>query len=103
MKLRLHPPIPHPINLQLKTQPRTINNHLERKIQVIKLHAPRGRQTREQTPRHGVEVRRQRAHVYQVACVRHRRLVRVAGDEVVCYDEGLSRSEVARVVECDGA
>lgn len=102
MKLRLHPPIPDPINLELKTQPRTINRHLERKVQVIKLDAPRRRQPREQAPRHGVQVRGEGAHVREVTRVSGGRLVSLAGYEVVGHDEGLARAEVAGVVEGDG-
>ena len=102
MKLGINPPIPNPIHLQLKPQPSTIHNHLERKIQIIKLYAPRRSQARKQRARHGAEVGRQRADMHQVARVSPRRLVGFAGDQVVGYDEGLAWAEVARVVEGDG-
>jgi hypothetical protein len=54
MKFRLHPSIPNSIYLQLEAQPGAVDNHLEREIEVIELHAPCGRQPREQTPGHSV-------------------------------------------------
>ena len=54
MKLRLHPPIPNPINLELKPQAGTVNRHLQREIQIVEFHTPRSGQPRKQTPRHGV-------------------------------------------------
>lgn len=102
MKLRLHPPIPHPINLKLEPQPRTINRHLKRKVEVIKLDTARRRQPREEAARHGVEVRGEGAHVGEVARVGGGRVVGLAGDEVVGHDEGLAWAEVAGVVEGDG-
>lgn len=102
MKFRIHPPIPNPINLQLKPQPRTIDNHLEREIQVIKLDAPRGRQPRKKAPRHGAQVGRERADVDEVARVGLGRLVGLTRNQVVGDEQGLTRAEVARVVEGDG-
>lgn len=102
VKLRLHPPIPDPVHLELEPQPRAINRHLEREVEVVKLNAPRGSQPREQAPRHGVEVRRERAHVREVACVGRGRVVGLGGDEVVRHHEGLARAEVPGVVEGDG-
>jgi len=77
--------------------------HLEREIQVVKLHTPRRRQPREQALGHGAQIRRQRAHVDQVARVGGGRRVRLARDQVVRHDEGLPGPEVARVVEGDGS
>ena len=64
MKLRLNPSISHSIHLQLKAQSRTLNSHLQCKVQVIKLNAPRGRQPREQTPGDSVEICRESTHVF---------------------------------------
>ena len=102
MKLRLHPSIPNPINLELKSQSRTINRHLQREVQIVKLHTPRGRQPRKQTPRHGVQVCCESAHVREVPCVGGGRVIGLAGDKVVRHNEGLARAEVAGVVEGDG-
>lgn len=99
MKLGLHPPIPHSIHPQLKHQPRTLNPHIERKIQIIKLDPFRRRQPREQALGHGVQIRSRCAHVDETLAERVGRCVGVAGDEVVFYDEGLRGAEVARVVE----
>lgn len=102
MKLRNHTPIPHPIDLQHKPEPGTAHHHLKRKIQIIKLHPPRRRQPREQTLRHRPQIRRQRAHVDEVARVGRGGRVGLARDKVVGHDEGLTGPEVARVVEGDG-
>jgi len=102
MKLGNHAPIPHPIDLQHKPEPRTAHDHLERKIQIVKLHTACRRQPREQALGHGAEVRGQRAHVDEVAGVGGGRRVLFAGDQVVGHDEGLAGTEVAGVVEGDG-
>ena len=67
MELRLNPSIPKPINLQLKRQPRTLNHHLKRKIQIIELHAPSRRQPREQALWHCAKVGRKCADIYKIA------------------------------------
>ena len=103
MKLRTNTPIPHPINLQLEHQPRTLTSHIQRKIQVIKLHPLRRRQSREQALRHRVQVRGQCADIDKTLLKGVGRRVRVAGYEVVFYDEGLAGPEVARVVERYGS
>ena len=64
MKLRLNPSISHPINLQLKAQSRTLNSHLQRKVQIIKLNTPRSRQSRKQTPGDSVKICRESTHVF---------------------------------------
>ena len=102
MKLRLHPSIPHSIHLQLEAQPRAIHNHLQREVQVIKLDSSRSRQSREEAPWDGIQVRRECAHMHQVPCIRRRRVVGITGDEIVGYDEGLAGTEVAGVMEGDG-
>lgn len=99
MKFRADGPIPNPINLELKDQPRTLNPHIQRKIQVIKLHALRRREPGKEAFRHGVQIRRQRAHIDEVLLVRLRGYVGVARDEVILDDEGLAGAEVACVVE----
>lgn len=99
MELRTNSPIPHPINLKLKHQPRTLNLHIQRKVQVVKLHALGRRQAREQTLRYGVQICSECADVDQSFYVRIWGGVRVAGYEVVFDDQGLTGPEVARVVE----
>jgi hypothetical protein len=99
MKLRTNNPIPNPIDLELKHQPRTVNPHIEGKIQIVKLHALGRRQPCKQGFRHAVQVGGEGAHVDEALAVRVGRDVGVAGDEVVFDDEGLAGPEVARVVE----
>lgn len=87
MKLRLHPTIPKPIDLELKSQPRALDNHLEREIQIVKLDPARGSQACEEALGHGAQIGGQRADVDEVAGVgRGRVAVGVRGDEVVGYD-----------------
>lgn len=102
MKLGLYPPISHAIHLQLKAQTGAVHNHLQGKVQVVKLDAAGGGEAGEEAPRHGVEVRGEGADVDEIARVGLGWLVGVAGDEVVCDDEVLAWSEVAGVVEGDG-
>ena len=102
MKLRLNSSISHSINLQLKAQSRTLNSHLQRKVQIIKLNAPRGRQPRKQTPGDSVKICRESAHVFEISRVCCGCLIGVACYQVVCDNEGLARAEVTCVVECDG-
>jgi hypothetical protein len=103
MKLGLHAPVPHPINLELEAEPGAIDNHLERKVEVVKLDSARRRESREQAARHRAEVRRQRAHMDELTPVRRRWLVGLARDQVVRYHERLPGPEVARVVERNGS
>lgn len=99
MKLRTNPPILHAIHPKLKHQPRTLNPHIQRKIQIIKLHTLTRRQPRKQALRHRIQVRRKRAHRNQPLPIAIRRDLGIACDEVVFHDERLPRAEVARVVE----
>lgn len=80
VEVGLDPSVPDPIDLELEAQARAIDDHLESKVQIVELDAPRCGQTGEQAPGHGVEVGRQRAHVHQIACVRRGGLVGLAGD-----------------------
>lgn len=102
VELGVHSPVPDPIHLELKPQPGTIQDHLEREVQVVELDAPRRGQAGEEAARDGAQVRGQGADVDQVARVGLGRVVGLAGDEVVGDDERLARVEVARVVEGDG-
>jgi len=99
MEFCTNPPIPHPIHLQLKHQPRTLNPHIQREIQIIKLHSLRCRQPREQTLRHRIKIRSKRANRYEPLAIGVRCGFEVAGDEVIFDDEGLAGPEVACVVE----
>lgn len=101
MKLGLDPAIPYAINFQLEAEARRVDNHLECEVEVVELNAASGRQAREEASWHGTEVRRQRAHVYEVSRVGLRRIVGLAGDQVVGHHQALARPEVARVVEGD--
>lgn len=98
----MHTPILDPINPQLKNQPRTLNLHMQLEIQIIKLHPLGSRQPREQTLRHGIDIRRQRADFDELGAEGLGRRVGLAGDELVFDDEGLGGPEIARVVEGDG-
>lgn len=102
VKLGIYPPIPHPVNLELEPQPRTVDDHLEGKIQIIELNTACGCQSGEQMPGHRAEVRGQRADVHQIPSKSLGRLISLAGDEVVGDDQRLPRAEVAGVVEGDG-
>jgi hypothetical protein len=102
VELGLDPTIANTIHFELEAESGAVNNHLQRKVQVVELDAAGGRQAREQAPRDGVEIRRQGTGVYQIARVRGRRLVRLASDQIVRHDQALTRPEVTRVVERDG-
>jgi hypothetical protein len=103
MKLRLHTPIPHPINLEFKHQPRTRYPHIEREIQIIKLDTLGRRQSRKQALGHAIQIRSKRAHIDQALAERIGRAFCVAGNEVVFDDEGLAGAEVTGVVEGYGS
>lgn len=90
------------VDLELEAEAGAVDDHLEREVEVVELDAARRGQAREEVARHGAQVRRQRAHVHQVARVGRRRLVRLARDQVVRHHQRLARAEVARVVERDG-
>lgn len=64
MEFRLDPAVSHALHLELKAQARAVDNHLERKVEVVKLDSPRRREPGEQAPRDRVQVRRQRARMY---------------------------------------
>jgi hypothetical protein len=102
VKLGFHPSIPYAVHLELEAQSSTVDNHLEREIQIIKLDSSRRGQASKETSRNGVEIGRERAHVDQVAGVRRRWLIRIAGNEVVRHYEGLPGSEIPCVVKRDG-
>lgn len=103
MKLRFNPSVSHPVNLQLKAQSRTLDPHLQREVQIIKLNASRSRQSRKQTPGDSVKICRKSTHVFQVSGVCCGRLVGVACYQVICDNERLTGAEVTCVVECDGS
>ena len=99
MKFRLHTPIPHTIDAQLKHQSRTLYPHIEREIQIVKLDTLRCRQAREQALRHRVEVRGKCTHIDESLAEGVWCGFGIAGNEVVFDDERLAGAEVARVVE----
>lgn len=103
VKFGLYPSKCYTIDLQLETQSGTINNHFQGEIQIVKLHTSRRGQSRKHAPGHGVEVGRQCADVNQISGVGHRRFIGIAGDEVVGYDQGLTRAEVASIVKGNGS
>jgi hypothetical protein len=103
MELRTNPSIPHAIHLQFKHQPRTLTPHIQREIQIIKLDALCRRQPRKQTLGHRIQIRRKCANVDETFLEGVGRHVGVASDEIVFYNEGLTGSEVARVVEGYGS
>lgn len=69
MELCLHSPIPEPINLQLESQPSTFNHHLQRKVQIIELHATSRCQSCEETFWDSPEVGCEGAYVYEISRV----------------------------------
>lgn len=99
MELRTNSPISYPINLQFKHQPRRLNPHIQREIQVIKFHPLRRRQPGEQISRNRVQIRSEGTDIDEFLFEGVGRCVGVACYEVVFYDEGLTWSEVSRVVE----
>lgn len=101
MKLSFHATVPNTVDLELEAETGAIDDHLEGEVEVIELNAPGRRESRKQAAGHRAQVRRQGAHVDEVARVRYWWLVCVRRDEVVRHDERLPRSEVARVVERD--
>ena len=102
MKFCTDTPILDPIHPKLKHQARTLNPHIERKIQIIKLDALRRRQPREERLGHGVEVRSERAHVDEAFSEGVRRNIHIAGNQIVFDDKRLTGPEIACVVERDG-
>jgi hypothetical protein len=99
MEFCAHSPIPYAINLQLKDQARTLNLHIQRKIQVVKLHTLCCGKFSEQALRYGIEIGSKCAHVDKALAIGVWCSIRVACYQVVFNYEGLARSEVACVVE----
>jgi hypothetical protein len=99
VKLRLHTPIFHSVHPQLKHQASTLYPHIQRKIQIVKLHTLRRCQAGKQAFRHSVEVRRQRTDVHEALTKGVRGGFGIAGNEVVFDNEGLAGAEVPRVVK----
>jgi hypothetical protein len=100
VKLCLDPAVSHAVNFELKAEPRAVHNHFESEVEIVKLDSSCRRQPGEETPRDGVEVCRESAHVDEITCVCHWRLVGIAGYKVIGDDEVLTGAEVAGVVEC---
>lgn len=101
MELGLDPPVPDAVDLELEAEAGAVDDHFKGEVEVVELDAACRRQPRKETPRHGAEICRQRAHVDEVARVRRRRLVRLAPNQVIRDDQRLPGAEVARVVEGD--
>lgn len=80
MELGLDAAISYPIHFQLEAQPGTIHDHLQREIQVIEFDAPCRRQPCKQAPWHRAQIRRQGADIGELAVVRRRWIVGLAGD-----------------------
>lgn len=102
MKVRLHTPILDAIDPQLKVQIRTLNLHVQLKVQILKLDALGRRQAREQVLRNGAEVSGQGADGDEAVDKGTRRVVVVASDQLVFHNERLSGAEVASVVKGNG-
>lgn len=83
MKLCLYPPIPHPVNFQFKPQARTVHNHFQSEVKIVKLNPPCCGQTSKQTSWNRIQVRRQSTHVNQVPRIRCWWLIGIAGYQVV--------------------
>lgn len=102
MELCLYASVPDAVDLELEAEPGTIDYHLKGEVEVIEFDAACSCEPSEQGSRDGTEIRRQRAHVHEVAAVGHGRLVGVTRDQVVRHDEGLTGPEIACVVERNG-
>jgi hypothetical protein len=99
VKLRLHTPVLNSIHPQLKHQASTLYPHIQREIQIVKLHALRCRQPGEEALRHRIKIRRKRTDIHEALAEGVWCGFRVAGNEVVFDDEGLTGAEVPCVVE----
>jgi hypothetical protein len=87
MEFGLDPTVPHTVHLQFKSKTSTVNNHLKRKVEIVKLDAARCCQPSEQAPWHSTQVCRQRAHVDELAPVRDWWFIRFACDQVIRHNE----------------
>lgn len=83
MEFCLYPTISYSVYLELEAQAGTVYNHLQSKVEVIKLYTPRRCQPSEQAPRDCIQVGRECTDVHQLPCVCCRWLFRVAGDQVI--------------------
>jgi hypothetical protein len=92
-------PIPYPIHLQLKHQSRTLNPHIQGKVQIIEFDALGRCQPSKQALRNRVQVCSKRAHVNEALAEGVGRGVSVARNEVVFDDERLAGPKVACIVE----
>lgn len=102
MEFCLHSSIPDPINFQFKDQACTFYPHVEREVQVVELDAFGRCQTCEQTLRHSVQIRRERAYIDKAFSEGVWRDVHIACNQIVFDDQRLTRSEVACVMERNG-
>ncbi len=69
MKLGLHTPIPDAVDLELESKASAVDDHLKGEVEVVELDATSSREAGKQGARDGVEIRRQRTHVHEVAAV----------------------------------
>ena len=102
VELGLNASISHAIDFQLKNQPGTLYPHVQRKIQIVELNALGSRQAREQTLRHRIQIRGERANADEALAERIRRDIHVASYQVVFNNQRLARTKIPRVVERDG-
>jgi hypothetical protein len=92
MELRFDPTISKTIHLQLESKSRTLNNHLEREVQIVELNPPSRCQPREQTLRHCAQIGSERTHVYKISRIGCRWFsIGIGGNEIIGDNEGLSR------------
>ena len=99
LKVSLDFPVLHSIDHQLENQIRTLDLHVQLKIQIREFLAFAGRQSGEQALRHRRQIRSELTDAYQVLVVGVWCIVVFASNEIVFDNQRLAWSEIASVME----
>lgn len=99
IKVRLHTPILHAIDSELKDKICTLNLHMQLEVQIVEFETFRCGEPGEEALGHGVDVCRQCADLEQLFAKGIRSSIALACDKLVLDHQRLTRPKVASIVE----